>query len=63
MVTLSMGSRLRMLCDEASTATVMNQLGSTPSATNGSFSESLLAVRVPVLSEHRISTPASDSMA
>src|SRR5579862_3107543 len=57
MVTLSMGSRDLTLCDEARAATSIIQLTSTPSATKGSQILSWLAVRVPVLSEQRTSTP------
>jgi hypothetical protein len=62
-VTLSIGSSDLMLCELAKTATAINQFGSTSGATKGSFNESLLAVRVPVLSEQSMSTPASDSIA
>ena len=48
---------------EAKAATAIIQLRSTPSIRKGSRMDSRLAVKVPVLSEQRISTPASDSMA
>src|SRR5689334_14971777 len=62
-VILSIGSRALMLWLEARAATAIIQLTSTPSIRKGSRTESWLAVRVPVLSEHRISTPARDSIA
>src|SRR3954447_5914820 len=57
MVILSIGSRFLRLCDEARAAQAIIQLTSSPSATYGSRIVNWFAVKVPVLSEHKTSTP------
>ncbi|KAH3682227.1 hypothetical protein WICPIJ_006806 [Wickerhamomyces pijperi] len=60
---LSMASRPFFFLAAAKVAVNIKSSASTPATVYGSCKDNLFLVKVPVLSEHKISTPAKDSMA